>query len=163
VAAGDLGGVGRQIDGFTPAALGLPDAVVEIVERNEDVPFVESADEAWLDEMRRRHEDIIAFVHDNPDPQIYRLPVKELEADFHGAFIAALGNEQVTVNYPAKFPKDVPSLRLLNPDAVGPKNTVKSMRQHQEVLEAISERDEAAAVDALQRHTNGVLHRILTH
>lgn len=134
----------------------------EILEREGLRRFVEAADEAWIERMRRRHDDIIAFVQDRPDPQTYRLPVRDLEAEFHGAFIAALGNEQVTVNYHRNSQK-MYLLRLLNPDAVGPKNTVKSMREHQAVLEAIAERDEVAAVDALQRHINGVLHRILTH
>lgn len=134
----------------------------EILEREGLRRFVESADEAWLRRMQRGHEDIIAFVQGNPDPQAYRLPVRDLEAEFHGAFIAALGNEQVTVNYHRNSQK-MYLLRLLNPDAVGPKNTVKSMQEHQSVLDAIAERNEVAAVDALQRHINGVLHRILTH
>lgn len=134
----------------------------EILEREGLRRFVEMADEGWLDRMRREHEAIIDFVTAHPDPQLYRLPVKELESAFHGAFIAALGNEQVTINYQRNAQK-MYLLRLLNPDAVGPKNTVKSMREHQAVLDAIAVRDEAAAVEALQRHINGVLHRILTH
>jgi DNA-binding GntR family transcriptional regulator len=134
----------------------------EILEREGLRRFVEMADAAWIDRMRTEHEAIIAFVQANPDPARYRVPVRDLESAFHGAFIAALGNEQVTVNYMRNSQK-MYLLRLLNPDAVGPKNTVKSMQEHQAVVEAIAVRDETAAVDALQRHIFGVLHRILTH
>lgn len=134
----------------------------EILEREGLRRFVEMADRGWLDRMRRLHEDIIASVQADPDPQAYRIPVRDLESEFHGSFIAALGNEQVTVNYRRNSQKSY-LLRLLNPDAVGPKNTIKSMQEHQVVLEAIAARDETAAVEALQRHINNVLHRILTH
>ncbi len=134
----------------------------EILEREGLRRFVEMADQAWIERMRETHEAIIEFVRANPDAQVYRIPVRDLEADFHGAFIAALGNEQVAVNYRRNSQKSY-LLRLLNPDAVGPKNTIKSMQEHQDVIEAIAARDEPAAIEALQRHINGVLHRILTH
>jgi DNA-binding GntR family transcriptional regulator len=134
----------------------------EILEREGLRRFVEMADEGWIKRMRHDHEAIIAFVQANPDPQIYRLPVKDLEAAFHGSLINALGNEQITVNYRRNSQK-MYLLRLLNPDAVGAKNTIKSMQEHQAIIGAIAGRDEAAAVEALQRHLHGVLHRILTH
>lgn len=134
----------------------------EILEREGLRRFVEMAEESWIADMQARHEEIIAFVEANPDASVYRGPVRRMEVAFHSSFIDALGNEQVTTYY-ARNSQKAYLLRLINPDAVGPSNTVKSMREHIAIVNAIAARDEAAAVEALSRHLHSVLHRVLTH
>lgn len=124
--------------------------------------FADTVTAEWTNRMLSEHRDIIEFVKLNPDPLIYAGPVTALESDFHGSFIEAFANDQISINY-ARNSQKMYLLRLLNPDAVGPTNTIKSMQEHIEVVDALSRRDAGAAVEALQRHMKNVLHRILTH
>ncbi|WDR01282.1 GntR family transcriptional regulator [Devosia algicola] len=124
--------------------------------------FVEMVTNEWIDRTTRAHETMIEFVRTNNDARIYATPVRLLENDFHHSFIHAFGNDQILINYRRNSQKTY-LLRLLNPDAVGPGNTIKSLSEHVRVVEALRDRNEAEAVDALQRHIRSVLHRVLTH
>jgi DNA-binding GntR family transcriptional regulator len=124
--------------------------------------FAEMVTEDWTDRMLAEHQDVIELVKRHPDPQFFAGPVGALETRFHESFINAFANDQISINYRRNSQK-MYLLRLLNPDAVGPSNTIKSMLEHVEVVEALTRRDAAAAVEALQRHFKNVLHRILTH
>jgi DNA-binding GntR family transcriptional regulator len=53
-------------------------------------------------------------------------------------------------------------IRLHNLDAVDLASTVQSMREHIAVIDALELGDAEGAIDALDRHLKGVLHRILT-
>jgi DNA-binding GntR family transcriptional regulator len=84
-----------------------------------------------------------------------------LEWVFHSSFIAALENQQIAVIY-ERLHQKMFLLRLINPESVEPANTIKSMREHIVVLDALARRDAKGAVDALDSHLQGVLHRVLT-
>jgi DNA-binding GntR family transcriptional regulator len=124
--------------------------------------FAEMVPEDWIRRITDAHHEMVDFVKANPDPSVYAGPVKRLEWSFHGSFIDVLGNDQITINYRRNAQK-MYLLRLLNPDAVGPSNTVKSLREHLAVVDALQVHDSDAAVEALQRHLKNVLHRVLTH
>lgn len=124
--------------------------------------FTEMVTDEWTDQMMGEHHKIMDFVKNNPVAQQYALPVRSLERAFHDSFINALGNDPITINY-RRNSQMMYLLRLINPDAVGPSNTLKSMNEHIEVIQALEKRDTVASVEALQRHMKGVLHRILTH
>ncbi len=123
--------------------------------------FVPRVTDEWVQSTAEAHLEIIEYVRQVNDQRIFAKPVKALEQAFHGAFIGAFDNEQITANYQRLMQK-MYLLRLINLDAVNAVNTIQSMREHLQVLDALKERNVDGAVDALQRHVRGVLHRTLT-
>jgi len=123
--------------------------------------FAANVPAGWTQRMRDEHLKIIDFVRACNDIAVYRLPVKALEAVFHESFITVLANEQVAMTY-ARLLEKMYLIRLHNLDAVGPANTVASMREHLAVIDALEAGDADEAIEALDRHLQGVLHRTLT-
>jgi DNA-binding GntR family transcriptional regulator len=115
----------------------------------------------WIERMRNEHAEIIDLVRQTNDLERYRIPVKLLERRFHDTFIAAFENDQITVNY-GRLTQKMYLLRLHNLNAVGPGNTVTSMEEHLAIVDALQAGDVEGAVDGLDRHLQGVLHRVLT-
>ena len=122
--------------------------------------FAKSVTDDWIERSTKQHLDIIHFVQTNTQTSMFVKPVKELEQAFHGSFIAAFDNEQITANY-QRLSQKMYLLRLINPDAVNAPNTVISMEEHMAVLAALRTGDAEGAVDALRRHLKGVLHRTI--
>lgn len=115
----------------------------------------------WIIRMRDEHTEIIDFVRQTNDIERYRIPVKLLERRFHDSFIAAFENDQITVNY-GRLTQKMYLLRLHNLNAVGPANTVTSMEEHLVIIDALQVGDVEGACEGLDRHLQGVLHRVLT-
>ncbi len=44
----------------------------------------------------------------------------------------------------------------------GPANTIQSMREHLDIIDGLETGNVEGAIDALDRHLKGVLHRTLT-
>lgn len=123
--------------------------------------FAGTVSREWIARMRDEHARIIAYVRATNDMQAYRLPVKALEAEFHESFISVFANEQVNTIY-ARLMQKMYVIRLHNVDAVGPANTVQSMNEHLAIVDALEAGDVDTAIDGLDRHFKGVLHRTLT-
>ena len=123
--------------------------------------FAKTVTRDWISRMRDEHARIIDFVRTVNDLNTYRLPVKELERDFHESFITAFANDQVTMIY-ARLVQKMYLIRLHNLDAVGPANTIQSMREHLDIIDALDAGNIDGAIDALDRHLQAVLHRVLT-
>jgi DNA-binding GntR family transcriptional regulator len=123
--------------------------------------FAVTVSSTWIKKARKDHLEIIDYVRKVNDMQTYRLPVKDLERDFHESFINAYANEQVSVTY-ARLQQKMYLIRLHNLEAVGPANTIHSMREHIAVIDALEQGDTEGAIEALDRHLKGVLHRVLT-
>lgn len=132
-----------------------------LLEREGLRKFAANIPPGWIARMRAEHDEIIAFVRTCNDLMTYRIPLKELEARFHESFITVYANEQVAITY-ARLLQKMYLIRLHNLDAVGPANTVASMREHLAVIDALEAGDTEGAIDALDRHLKGVLHRTLT-
>lgn len=132
-----------------------------LLEREGLRKFAQTVTPAWIDGMRKEHVDIIDFVRETNDMERYRVPVKQLERKFHDTFVAAFENDQITVNY-GRLTQKMYLLRLHNLNAVGPANTVTSMEEHLVIIDALKAADVEAACDGLDRHLQGVLHRVLT-
>lgn len=115
----------------------------------------------WIARMREEHGRIIDYVRDVNDLNVYRLPVKELEREFHESFINVYANEQVSMIY-ARLSQKMYLIRLHNLDAVGPANTVQSMQEHLAIIDALEAGNAEAAIEGLDRHLKSVLHRVLT-
>lgn len=123
--------------------------------------FAGSVTREWITRMRDEHRRIIDYVSSVNDLYAYRLPVKELEREFHESFINVLANDQVTTTY-ARLVQKMYIIRLHNLDAVGPANTIQSMREHLAIVDGLEAGNVEAAIDALDRHLKAVLHRVLT-
>ncbi len=114
----------------------------------------------WIAEMRAAHEDIIAYVEKVHDEGTYRAPVRTLEFKFHGSFIGAYDNEEISAIY-ARLQRKMYLLRLLNAESVSTASTVQAMREHLAIIEALEQKNADSAVDGLDRHMRGVIHRTL--
>lgn len=123
--------------------------------------MAEGLSRRWIDEMERAHYQIIEQVRGVAQPLDFVAPVRELEERFHGSFVGAFDNEQISANY-QRLTQKMYLLRLLNPEAVNTANTVRSMEEHLAVIAALREGSAELAVEALQRHLKNVLHRLLT-
>lgn len=123
--------------------------------------FGRSVSPAWIDAMRAEHREIIDFVNQVNDVAQYRLPVKQLERHFHDSFVDAFDNDQISVNY-ARLTQKMYLLRLTNPEAVDPANTVVSMQEHVDIIDSLAAGDIEGAIEGLDAHLKGVLHRVLT-
>ena len=123
--------------------------------------FAQTVRRDWLDTIRAEHTAIINFVRQVNDLEAYRVPVKKIERRFHDTFVEAFDNDQIRVNY-ARLTQKMYLLRLHNLNAVGPANTVTSMEEHVDIIDALAVGDVDGAVEALDRHLQGVLHRVLT-
>lgn len=132
-----------------------------VLEREGLAKFARSVGKSWLAKARADHAAIIDYVETVADPAIYREPMRQLEWDFHNSFIAAFDNQQIASIY-ERLHQKMFLLRLVNLESVGPANTIKSMREHLVIIDALERRDGQGAVDALDRHLQGVLHRVLT-
>lgn len=132
-----------------------------LLEREGLRKFARTVSRGWIAKMHQAHVEIIEFVRQTNDMERYRLPVKLLERSFHDTFIAAFENDQISVNY-GRLTQKMYLLRLHNLNAVGPASTVTSMEEHLVILDALRDGDVDAACDGLDRHLQGVLHRVLT-
>lgn len=124
--------------------------------------FADMVTSEWIRSTTERHHEMIDYVRRVNDQRIFAEPMKALEQAFHGSFIAAFDNEQITANYERLLQK-MYLIRLINLDAVNAPNTIKSLQEHMDIIDALSRRDASSATEALQRHIKGVIHRTLTH
>ena len=132
-----------------------------LLEREGLTKFARSVDTAWLKQVRDDHLAMIDHLRTADDPAAYREPMRRLEHDFHGSFIAALENHQIDTIY-QRLTQKMFLIRLINMEAVGPDKSILSMREHLAILDALDRRDAEAASAALDQHLRGVLHRVLT-
>lgn len=124
--------------------------------------FATTMPAGWVAAMRAEHEQIMEYVREVNDLTVYRVPVKELERRFHESFISAYANDQLSITY-ARMLQKMYLIRLHNLDAVGPIHTITSMREHLAIIDALEAADVEGAIEALDRHLKGVLHRTLTY
>lgn len=132
-----------------------------LLEREGLTKFARSVDTAWLKQVRDDHLAMIDHLRTANDPAAYREPMRRLEHDFHGSFIAALENHQIDTIY-QRLTQKMFLIRLINMEAVGPDKSILSMREHLAILDALDRRDAEGASAALDQHLRGVLHRVLT-
>jgi len=131
-----------------------------LLEREGLRKFSRTVTAPWIEKTRTDHHAIIDYVRTVNDQRIYRVPIKALEAQFHESFINAYANDQINVIY-ARLIQKMYLIRLHNLEAVNTTNTVQAMQEHLAIVDALEQGDEDAAVEALERHFKGVLHRTL--
>jgi DNA-binding GntR family transcriptional regulator len=127
-----------------------------IVERAAARVFAETADDAELAELSRRHHEIMARIETGGlSPEVID-EIEDLEQALHNAIIASLGNPLIETTYRRMHNY----LRLVRLDR---KLTVplalRSLREHMEVIAACEARDPDKAEAALQAHFTAALQR----
>lgn len=132
-----------------------------ILEREGLTKFIRTMDAGWAQRWRAEHLALIEHVRAVDDQLIYREPVKLLEHSFHACFVAACDNRQISIIYQRLIQKMF-LIRLINLEAVGPANTIRSLTEHLAIIDALEAHDVDRAVAALDQHLQGALHRVLT-
>lgn len=123
--------------------------------------FARQVTRDWIEEQRAAHHEIIRHVSDVHDQRLYRVRVRALEDVFHGTFIDVYDNDQVSMVY-ARLSQKMYLIRLHNLVAVDQPATIQSMTEHLAIVDALAARDVDGAIEALDKHLKGVLHRVLT-
>ncbi|MGO1076929.1 GntR family transcriptional regulator [Inquilinus sp. CA228] len=124
--------------------------------------FTDVVTDEWIQSTTGGHREMIDYVRQVADHRIFAKPMRSLEQAFHDSFIAAFDNEQITANY-QRLSQKMYLIYLVNLDSVNTSSTVKALQEHMDIIDALSRRDASGAVEALQRHMQGVIHRTLTH
>ena len=132
-----------------------------ILEREGLSKFARTVTPDWIAKARDTHARIIATLGAAQDPAEYREPMRILERDFHGSFIAAFDNPQIAMSH-ARLTQKMFLIRLVNMESVSPASSIRSMQEHLAIVEALEQRNAEAATEALDSHLKGVLHRVLT-
>lgn len=132
----------------------------ELIEVSGLKKFVGNVPKDWVDDMNERHVSLIRDVRSGAEHGVFEARIKALEYGFHGSFVAALANEQITMSY-ERLMQRMYLLRLLNPISVGPENTVNAMNEHLRIIESVAAVDRAGAVAGLRTHFSNVLRRTL--
>lgn len=123
--------------------------------------FARQVTPEWIAQQRADHADVIGHVTGVHEQHLYRVRVRETEARFHRTFIDAYENDQVSVTY-GRLSQKMYLIRLHNLVAVDEAATVQSMTEHLAVVDALEHKDTEGAIEALDKHLKGVLHRVLT-
>lgn len=132
-----------------------------ILEREGLGKFARTMAPGWGERTRDEHLALIEYVREVDDQLVYREPVKLLEHKFHSSFVNAFDNRQMSISYQRLMQKMF-LIRLINLEAVGPKNTIRSLTEHLAIIDALEAQDEEGAALALDQHLQGALHRVLT-
>lgn len=132
-----------------------------LLEREGVRKFARVVTPQWIAATRRAHEEVMAHVREVHDQAIFRFRVKQLERSFHETFITVYENDQITTIY-RRLADKMYLIRLHNPISVDEANTIVSMNEHLAIVDALEKRDADTAIEALDKHLQGVLHRVLT-
>ena len=127
-----------------------------IIERAAVAVFAETADDAELAEIERRHLAAIAELEQDGLTEHVRQEFADLEVVLHNAIVGSLNNPLIDTSYKRMHNY----LKLVRLDR---RLTVplaqRSLREHMEIILACKARDPERAVAALSAHFNAALQR----
>ena len=127
-----------------------------ILERAAVAVYAETADDADIAEIERRHRAAMEAVEKHGLTDTNRQELEELELVLHNAIIASLNNPLITTAYKRMHNY----LRLIRLDRkLTPPLALRSLREHMEIILACKARDPDKAVAALSAHFNAALQR----
>ncbi len=127
-----------------------------IIERAAVAVYAETADEAELAEIRRRHEAVIAALETGGLTDELKVEIEALELVLHNAIVAALSNPLIETSYRRMHNY----LRLVRVDRrLTIPVALRSLREHMAIIEACERRDVDGAVAALSAHFSAALNR----
>lgn len=127
-----------------------------IIERAAVAVFAETADEAELTEIERRHVEITRHIEEEGLTDWARGELEQLEVVLHNSIIASLNNPLIETTYKRMHNY----LRLVRLDRkLTTPLALRSVREHMEIILACKARDPDKAVAALSAHFNAALQR----
>lgn len=127
-----------------------------IVERAAARVFAETADEAELADLSRRHGDIMERIEAEGLTPGAIDEIEELELALHNAIIASLGNPLIESTY--RRMHNYLRLVRLERKLTAP-IALRSLREHMEIIAACEDRDPERAETAIQAHFVAALQR----
>ena len=127
-----------------------------ILERAAVAVYAETADEAEVAEIERRHLAAIADVEKNGLTEKNRAELETLELVLHNSIIRSLNNPLIETAYKRMHNY----LRLVRLDRkLTPPLALRSLREHMQIILACEARDAEAAMTALKTHFDAALQR----
>lgn len=113
--------------------------------------FTRSAPQSEFDRIRRDHEDILEAAAGNVDADLIER-AQIVDWNFHETIIDFLDNEIISKAYRVNFLK----IRLIRQEqtSLTPKNIVRAMNEHMQVIDMFDRRDADAASKAIEAHIN---------
>lgn len=127
-----------------------------ILERAAVAVYAETADDAEMAEIERRHRAAMAAIEKDGLSAENLQELELLEQMLHNAIIASLNNPLITQSYKRMHNY----LRLVRLDRkLTPPLAMRSLREHMEIILACKARDPEKAVAALTTHFNAALQR----
>jgi len=127
-----------------------------ILERAAVAVYAETAEEAEIAEIERRHLAAIAAIENDGLTEASRAELEVLELVLHNSIIRSLNNPLIETAYKRMHHY----LRLVRLDRkLTPPLALRSLREHMQIILACKARDAEAAVAALQAHFSAALQR----
>jgi DNA-binding GntR family transcriptional regulator len=127
-----------------------------ILERAAVAVYAETADEAEIAEIERRHLAAIADVETDGLTEKSRAELEALEVVLHNSIIRSLNNPLIEISYKRMHHY----LRLVRLDRkLTAPLALRSLREHMQIILACKARNPEASVAALQTHFNAALQR----
>lgn len=127
-----------------------------ILERAATAVYAQTADEAELAELERRHLSAIEAVEREGLTDAIKAEIEALETALHQSVIASLANPLIESAYKRLHNY----VRLIRLDRkVTPPLILRSLREHIQVIQACKARDPEAAAAAMQLHLTTALQR----
>jgi DNA-binding GntR family transcriptional regulator len=127
-----------------------------IVERAAVAVYAETADEAELAEIERRHIAVTREVEKDGLTDWARAELEELELVLHNSIIRSLNNPLIETSYKRMHNY----LRIVRLDRkLTPPLALRSLREHMQIILACKARDAEAAKAALSAHFSAALQR----
>lgn len=127
-----------------------------ILEKAAVAVYAETADDADLAEIERRHRELMEAIETNGLSDETKAELEALEQLLHNAIIGSLANPLIATSYKRMHNY----LRLLRLDRkLTAPIALRSIREHMEIILACKARDPDKAVAALSAHFNAALQR----
>ena len=127
-----------------------------ILERAAVAVYAETADEAELAEIERRHVAVTHVVEKDGLTDWARAELEELELVLHNSIIRSLNNPLIETSYKRMHNY----LRIVRLDRkLTPPLALRSLREHMQIILACKVRDPEAAMAALSAHFGAALQR----
>ena len=129
-----------------------------IIESAAVAVYADTADDAQMDEVERRHRKAIETVTAEGLTPALKRELEALETLLHDSIVASVGNPLIDNSYRRIHNY----LRLVRLDRkVTVPLVLRSLREHMAIIEACQRRDAKAAVEAIQAHFTAALQRSL--
>ncbi len=129
-----------------------------VIEAEAIVNFCRTADDSEIDQIAAEHQEVLSLAVTGVDDLLLER-AQRVDWAFHDRIVDQMQNRIMSEIYRVNMIK----IRLIaNSDArISPDRLVCVMREHMNIIQALLDRDEAAAVVAINTHINGAKKRAI--